>query len=71
MFNFSEISRMALERGAGRQVQDAAQLAGAVADYLENSALRHAAGEAGQRMVAESRGALTKTLVLVRQAFTP
>ncbi len=71
MFNFSDISRMALERGAGRQVQDAAELAGAVADYLETPALRHAAGEAGQRMVAENRGALTKTLALVRQLFIP
>ena len=71
MFNFSEISRMALERGAGRQVQDAAELASAVAGYLENPAARKVAGEAGQRMVAENRGALAKTLELVRQVFTP
>ncbi|HWR87318.1 MAG TPA: lipid IV(A) 3-deoxy-D-manno-octulosonic acid transferase [Acidiferrobacterales bacterium] len=71
MFNFSEISRMALERGAGRQVQDAAELTSAVAGYVENPAMRKAAGEAGQRMVAENRGALAKTLVLVRQALTP
>ena len=67
MFNFSDISRMALERGAGRQVQDAAELASAVADYLENPAARNAAGAAGQRMVAENRGALAKTLALLRQ----
>lgn len=71
MFNFSEISRMTLERGAGRQVQDAAELASAVAGYLENPAVRNVAGEAGQRMVAENRGALAKTLELVRQVFTP
>jgi 3-deoxy-D-manno-octulosonic-acid transferase len=71
MFNFSEISRMTLERGAGRQVQDAAELAGVVADYLENPELRHAAGEAGQRMVAENRGALARTLALVRPVFIP
>jgi len=71
MFNFNEISRMTLERGAGRQVQDAAELAGAVADYLENPEIRNAAGEAGQRMVAENRGALAKTLALVRPVFTP
>lgn len=70
MFNFSEISRMARGRGAGRQVQDAVELAGAVADYLENPALRNAAGEAGQRLVAENRGALAKTLALVRQVLT-
>jgi 3-deoxy-D-manno-octulosonic-acid transferase len=70
MFNFSDISRMALERGAGRQVQDTAELTNAVAGYLENSAARRAAGEAGQRMVAENRGALARTLTLVRQVFT-
>jgi len=69
MFNFSEISRMALERGAGRQVQDTVELANAVADYLENPAARIAAGEAGLRMVAENRGALDRTLMLLRNAF--
>jgi len=70
MFNFSDISRMAIERGAGRQVQDTAELANAVAGYLENPSARRAAGEAGQRMVAENRGALAKTLKLVRQVLT-
>jgi 3-deoxy-D-manno-octulosonic-acid transferase len=70
MFNFSDISRMALERGAGRQVRDAAELASAVADYLERPAVRKAAGQAGLRMVAENRGALARTLALVRQVFT-
>ncbi len=70
MFNFSDISRMARGRGAGRQVQDAVELAGAVADYLENPERRKAAGEAGQRMVAENRGALAKTLALLQQVFT-
>ena len=71
MFNFQEISRMALERGAGRQVSDAATLAGAVAGYLDNPQARRIAGAAGQRMVAENRGALDKTLALVRRVFTP
>lgn len=70
MFNFSDISRMALEHGAGRQVRDVAELTSAVADYLENPTMRRAAGEAGRRMVAENRGALAKTLVLVRQQLT-
>jgi 3-deoxy-D-manno-octulosonic-acid transferase len=70
MFNFSDISRMALERGAGRQVQDATELADAVADYLEHPAARKAAGVAGQRMVSENRGALAKTLALLRPLLT-
>jgi len=70
MFNFSDISRMALAHGAGRQVQDVSGLTSAVADYLENPAGRNAAGASGQRMVAENRGALTKTLALVQQELT-
>ena len=70
MFNFSDISRMALERGAGRQVQDTDELASAVADYLKNPVTRRVAGEAGQRMVAENRGALAKTLALLRPLLT-
>jgi 3-deoxy-D-manno-octulosonic-acid transferase len=70
MFNFSDISRMAVERGAGRQVQDAVELASAVAGYLENRSARRAAGAAGQRMVAENRGALAKTLALLRPMLT-
>ena len=69
MFNFSEISRMALERGAGRQVRDAAALAEAVGDYLANPAARRAAGEAGRLLVEENRGALVRTLTLVAHTF--
>jgi 3-deoxy-D-manno-octulosonic-acid transferase len=70
MFNFKDISRMALERGAARQVNDAGELASAVADYLEHPAARKAAGAAGQRMVAENRGALARTLALLRPLLT-
>jgi 3-deoxy-D-manno-octulosonic-acid transferase len=70
MFNFSEISRMALERGAGRQVQNATELASTVADYLENPDVRKIAGAAGLRMLAENRGALAKTLALLHPLLT-
>lgn len=69
MFNFSEISRMSLERGAGRQVQDAEGLASAVGDYLADSDARRSAGDAGRRMVQANRGALARTLGLVQQVF--
>lgn len=69
MFNFQEISRMALERGAGRQVNNATQLADVVAEYLRNSGASRTAGEAGRRMVADNRGALAKTLALVKRAY--
>lgn len=71
MFNFREISRMTLERGAGRQVNSAAELADAIAQYLKDSDMRHAAGEAGRQMLADNRGALTKTLALVKRVYPP
>lgn len=71
MFNFADISRMAIERGAGRRVQDATELAAAIGDYLENPSLRRAAGDAGRSMVAENRGALLKTMALVKRVYPP
>jgi len=69
MFNFSDISRMALERGAARQVRDGAGLAQAVGDYLADAGSRQAAGNAGRKMVEENRGALARTLALVQSGL--
>jgi len=66
MFNFSDISRMSLARGAARQVANSAELAAAVGAWLADADARRAAGAAGQRMVEESRGALAKTLAILR-----
>ena len=67
MFNFKEISALALERGAGTQVQDESQLVSVVADYLSESKLRYEAGVAGKNMVEDNRGALQQTLVLINE----
>lgn len=69
MYNFSEISRLCLERGAGLQVQDSGSLATAVDGFLGNPSRRTQAGLAGRTMVEENRGALQKTLALVRQVM--
>jgi 3-deoxy-D-manno-octulosonic-acid transferase len=71
MFNFQDISRLTLERGAGRQVRDAASLAGAVGEFLHDATQRQAAGEAGRRMVEQNRGALEATLHWVAQLSAP
>jgi 3-deoxy-D-manno-octulosonic-acid transferase len=71
MFNFSDISSMALERGAARQAHDAGSLAAIVGDWLENPSARREAGEKGRKMVVENRGALDKTLALVSRTFMP
>jgi len=69
MFNFSEISRMSLERGAACEVRDAKELARAVGRWLSDSVAREVAGRAGQRMIAENRGALQNTLALITGVF--
>jgi 3-deoxy-D-manno-octulosonic-acid transferase len=68
MFHFEEISAMALERGAARQVHDTDGLAAAVALYLEQPELRSAAGRAAHTLVTDNRGALERTLALIEGA---
>jgi 3-deoxy-D-manno-octulosonic-acid transferase len=65
MFHFEEISVMALERGAARQVHDVPGLVAAVALYFEQPDLRRAAGSAAYTLVTDNRGALQRTLGLV------
>ena len=65
MFNFTEIAQLTLERDAGRQVQDGAQLLQALVDYLGNPERRDRAGEAGRKLVEENRGALERTMRLL------
>jgi 3-deoxy-D-manno-octulosonic-acid transferase len=69
MFHFEEISAMALERGAARQVHDVDGLVAAVALYFEQPDLRRAAGDAAYTLVADNRGALGRTLALVEDAL--
>ena len=67
MFHFEEISAMALERGAARQVHDVAGLAAAVALYFDEPELRRAAGRSAHTLVSDNRGALARTLVLIER----
>ena len=69
MFHFEEISAMALERGAARQVHDAAGLAAAVALYFEQPDLRRAAGAAAHTLVTDNRGALARTLGFIGETL--
>ncbi len=67
MFHFEEISAMALERGAARQVNDVRALADVVSLYYEQPALRREAGRAARSLIADNRGALEKTLELMNE----
>jgi 3-deoxy-D-manno-octulosonic-acid transferase len=62
MFHFEEISAMALDRGAARQIHTIAELVDAVDLYFAQPALRTAAGNAAYSLVADNRGALERTL---------
>jgi 3-deoxy-D-manno-octulosonic-acid transferase len=62
MFHFEEISALSLERGAARQVADCHGLAAAVALFLDQPELRHAAGEAALGLIRDNHGALERTL---------
>jgi len=65
LFNFSEISAMAFERGAAVRISDPVDLAPALSDFLGNANRRFEVGQAGRRLVEENRGALKKTMALI------
>lgn len=69
MFNFAEISRMVLDRGAGVQIDSASELAPVVDMYINNTGVRFAAGQAGKELVEQNRGALEKNLALIETAL--
>jgi 3-deoxy-D-manno-octulosonic-acid transferase len=65
VFNFLEVTRLLVERGAARQVRGAAELAAAVREILQDPDLRHTMGEHGREVVDENRGALDRLLALL------
>jgi 3-deoxy-D-manno-octulosonic-acid transferase len=67
MFNFEEISAMALARGAARQVRDSGELADAVALYFDQPALRSAAAGAAQSLIDDNHGARARTMELLSE----
>lgn len=66
MFNFAEISRMVLERGAGKQVQSRNELVPAIDTYIRDTSARYSAGQAGKELIEQNRGALERNLDLVQ-----
>ena len=69
MFNFADISRMVLERGAGIQINSSSELAPVVDMYIKNTGVRFAAGQAGKELVEQNRGALEKNLKLIESVL--
>ncbi len=69
MHNFKEISRLLLEIGGGRRIQDSSELEGAVAEMLEGPKLRLAMGEAGFSLLEKNAGATEQTLGEIRRVL--
>lgn len=67
LFNFKEISRLMLERGAARRVTDTEGLISTVVELLGDANLRHRIGEQAKAVVDENRGALDRLMALVVQ----
>lgn len=65
MFNFTEISALLLDAGAMEQLQQPAQLPGSLLRILQDAQLRQRMGSAGERVVAENRGALARLQEIV------
>lgn len=62
MFNFLQISELALDRSAAIQVNDVDALVSTMDELLSDANLRFRIGEAGQNLIQENKGALQRTL---------
>jgi len=65
-FNFRDILRQLLEHQGALQVQDAQELEAAVRRLFRDPELRDRMGHAGSNLVNSGRGALERTLALIR-----
>ena len=66
-YNFREITRLAIERGHTVQIESAAELADAIAGLIEHPEQRAKAGEAGEKLVQENRGALARNIEIINR----
>lgn len=66
MSNFRAIARDLVERGAALRVADGEALASTLANLLADPGLRRRMGEAGQAWHRSNRGALARTVAVVR-----
>lgn len=64
-FNFALITEMLIEEGAAVRVADADALAGLMAHWLGDPALRAQVGEQGRMVVERNRGALDRLIAVI------
>jgi 3-deoxy-D-manno-octulosonic-acid transferase len=71
MFNFEEITAMALERGAANQIRDCEELVAAVSLFFEHPDLRIAAGQAARSLIEQNHGSLANTMRVMERHALP
>ena len=69
MFQAEEVSALALERGAARQVTDIDSFTDTVSTYIEQPELLDTTAVAAKALVTDNRGALEQTLQLIDRAL--
>ncbi len=67
MFNFPDISRWTIKEGAGRMVQNSAELEQTISELLGNPSLRDLMGNKGREFIDAHRGALDKNEQLINR----
>ena len=65
MFNFSEISEMFLQQGAGIQIDDVSELANVCLRLLQDAGMRDQYGTQGEKLVQQNKGALEHVMTMV------
>ncbi len=70
MSDFAEISQMLMEAGAAVQVGDEASFSKAALDFLGNENKSREAGKQGQRVFRENRGAVERTVTVIRDCVS-
>ncbi len=70
MFNFAEISRLFLDRGAAREVVTVKTLAEVSARWLSDASERSLVGERGRDLVEQNRGAMQRLMDIVARLFS-
>ncbi len=66
-YNFKEITRLAVERGHTIQIDRAALLGSTIAGLLDHPEHRAKAGEAGEKLVIENKGALENNIRIIEK----
>jgi len=69
-FNFELITRQLIQIGGAERVYNAEELARLLQAWLTDAAARVEVGEAGQKLVADNRGALDRLERLVEKIIT-